>query len=98
MRVMTAGRSAPTTPGKRPMPGLVAVAALAVLLVGSPAGATGSEPSAAGGHPDRAGWVGSWASSPVRGTTTATCPAGDAAIANQTVRNIVFASADGGSV
>ena len=48
--------------------------------------------------PSRADWVGTWASSPVQGSTTATCPAGAAAITSQTVRNIVFTSVGGKQV
>ncbi|HZN77784.1 MAG TPA: SGNH/GDSL hydrolase family protein [Micromonosporaceae bacterium] len=71
------------------------VAVLALTLAAGPATATGAVPATAG-PPDH--WVGTWASSPVRGTTTATCPAGDAAVTNQTVRNIVFASVSGDTV
>jgi lysophospholipase L1-like esterase len=64
---------------------------LTVTLAASPAAARDDDT----GH---ARWVGTWAASPVRGTTTATCPGGDAGVANQTVRNIVFASVGGSSV
>jgi lysophospholipase L1-like esterase len=72
------------------------VAALAVSPA-SKAGA-GDNNSNGAGRDRPAGWVGTWASSPVLGTTSATCPAGAAGITNQTVRNIVFASAGGTSV
>jgi len=70
----------------------IAVAAFVLMVLGGgPATATGGR----GGHPR---WTGTWASSPVRGTTTATCPGGDAGITDQTVRNIVYASVGGASV
>src|SRR5262245_25545666 len=92
------GRSNASKPGRRLVPGVATVALLAVALVGSPATGTGADTTVDAGAGAHAAWVGTWASSPVRGTTSATCPAGDAAIANQTVRNVVFASVGGSSV
>jgi lysophospholipase L1-like esterase len=97
MRVWVAGRSA-AAPGPRSRLGWLAAAAVTAAVVAVagplPAGA------ATTGHPagDHGRWVGTWASSPVQGTTTATCPAGDAGITDQTVRDIVFASVGGSSV
>jgi lysophospholipase L1-like esterase len=68
-------------------------AAVAVLVT-----AILAAPATVAAPPSRSDWVGTWASSPVRGPTTATCPAGDAGITNQTVRNIVFTSVGGNQV
>jgi lysophospholipase L1-like esterase len=72
---------------------LVVAAAMSAATTPTSSEATQSAPSRLGTH-----WVGSWAASPVVGTTTATCPAGAGAVSNQTVRNVVFASVGGQSV
>jgi lysophospholipase L1-like esterase len=95
MRPTISGRPAPATHRARLLPGIAWLALLVLVPAATPAAA--AEEGAAGGAPHGT-WVGSWASSPVRGTTSATCPAGDAGITNQTVRNIVFASVGGTSV
>jgi hypothetical protein len=69
---------------------ITAVAVLATAILAAPA--TVAAP------PSRSDWVGTWASSPVQGATTATCPGGNAGISNQTVRNIVFTSVGGDEV
>jgi lysophospholipase L1-like esterase len=80
--------------GSRVLPVLVSLAVVATTLVARQAVA----PAAEVGRPGSQQWVGTWASSPVRGTTATTCPGGDAGITNQTVRNIVFASVGGSQV
>jgi lysophospholipase L1-like esterase len=99
MHVWMAARSAATSRRSRLawMAAVALTAAAASVAAGPlPASATTTGHSADGRFHGR--WVGAWASSPVQGTTTATCPAGDAGITNQTVRNIVFASVGGSSV
>lgn len=67
--------------------GVVAAGAAAVALDFVPAGAATAP-----------GTVGTWTASPVAGETSATCPAGDGALADQTVRNIVWPSTSGDQV
>jgi lysophospholipase L1-like esterase len=65
--------------------GVAAVAAFATVL----------GPGVASARPS---WVGTWAASPIAGVTSPTCPAGPGGLANQTVRNVVFASIGGSRV
>jgi lysophospholipase L1-like esterase len=77
----------------------VALAAVpAVILAAGPSTASGTTSDRSTDPARHARWVGVWASSPVQGTTSTTCPGGGGGITNQTVRNIVFASAGGSSV
>jgi lysophospholipase L1-like esterase len=80
--------------GRRVWVAGVAVAAAAMVVAATPRAADATT-TAGRSH---ARWVGAWASSPVQGTTTPTCPAGDGGIVDQTVRNVVFASVGGRSV
>ena len=43
-------------------------------------------------------WVGTWTASPVAGASSASCPAGDAGVSGETVRNIVHPSVSGDRV
>lgn len=42
--------------------------------------------------------VGTWGASPIAGASSATCPAGDGGVVNQTVRNVLFTSVAGSQV
>jgi lysophospholipase L1-like esterase len=97
VRATISGRPAPAARRSRLLPGIAWLALLVLVPAATPADAAAAGTETAGGAA-HGRWVGSWASSPVRGTTSAACPAGDAGITNQTVRNIVFASAGGTSV
>jgi lysophospholipase L1-like esterase len=74
---------------------VIAAAAAAAIIVPAAAYAVTAHPSAHRSYP---AWVGTWASSPMTGTTSSTCPAGSGGITNQTVRNIVYTSAGGRDV
>ena len=74
---------------------VIAAAAAAAIIVPAAAYAVPAHSSA---HPSYPAWVGTWASSPMTGATSSTCPAGSGGITNQTVRNIVYTSVGGKDV
>ena len=65
--------------------------AVAAMMIGLGAAVTPGAADAAALPPE----VGTWTASPIAGATSATCPAGDAGIINQTVRNVVYPSISG---
>jgi lysophospholipase L1-like esterase len=100
MRALMAQRWAQVSGGRGRLTAwrAVLVALSVVALVSGPVAADSDTARHPGGGGPRAGWVGAWATSPVRGTASDTCPAGEGGIVNQTVRNVVFASVGGNSV
>lgn len=71
---------------------VIAAAAAAAIIIPAAAYAVPARSSAHSSYP---AWVGTWASSPMTGATSSTCPAGSGGITNQTVRNIVYTSVGG---
>jgi lysophospholipase L1-like esterase len=82
----------------RTTPARLTVAAVAVTALAVPAAAYAVPAHQAGQHQSYPAWVGTWASSPMAGVTSSTCPAGAGGITNQTVRNIVYTSVGGSRV
>jgi hypothetical protein len=90
------GMGLPGTPGRLFLAigaAAVAVVVVVVVLLAGGSGGTAGRPGAS------RGWVAAWGASPVVGATIAglTCPAG-AGLVNQTVRDVIFLSADGDEV